>query len=152
MFSAHCLRLCWKFAKSLMCMLEQLTDRVKMHFNESLCPQAYSEGLAMNSKSPYAFGVDPTWKGTRTELQFLNSVKMKISILLGARLLEQLGLYIHQLILWLRSDRQLSWLADSDPVAACVHFLGGCGLFIHALHQDSVVLGLSPCAALPGTS
>ncbi|CAL8472142.1 g11684 [Coccomyxa elongata] len=60
-----------------------LTDRVKMHFDESLCPQAYSEGLAMNSKSPYAFGVDPTWKGTRTELQFLNSVKMKISILLG---------------------------------------------------------------------
>ncbi len=75
----------------LLCMLEQLTDRVKMHFDESLCPQAYSEGLAMNSKSPYAFGVDPTWKGTRTELQFLNSVKMKISILLGTRLLKVLG-------------------------------------------------------------
>lgn len=63
----------------------QLTDRVKMHFDPSLCPASLSEGLAMNSKYPYPFGVDPTWKGTRTELQFLNSVKMKISILLGAQ-------------------------------------------------------------------
>lgn len=68
--------------------MAQLTDRVKMHFDETLCPAAYSEGLAMNSQSPYPFGVDPTWKGTRTELQFLNSVKMKISILLGNSLLQ----------------------------------------------------------------
>ena len=65
-------------------LLLQVNDRVRMKFDESLCPAAYSEGLAMTSSAPYAFGVDPTWHGTRTELQFLNSVKMKISILLGA--------------------------------------------------------------------
>ena len=69
------------------CCLLQIKSRVQMAFNPELCPEAYGDGLAMSPSQPYPFGVDPTWHGTRTELQFLNSVKMKLSILLGESLI-----------------------------------------------------------------
>ncbi len=33
---------------------------------------------------PYPMGVDPVWHGTKTELPFLNSLKMKASVVRGA--------------------------------------------------------------------
>ncbi|KAH0890146.1 LOW QUALITY PROTEIN: hypothetical protein HID58_052575, partial [Brassica napus] len=49
---------------------------------DTTCSDAYTAGL-VKYRDPYPFGVDPSWRGSRSELPYLNSLKMKMSILLG---------------------------------------------------------------------
>jgi V-type H+-transporting ATPase subunit a len=46
------------------------------------CSYAGGE-VGFEGPNPYPFGVDPVWRGTKTELPYLNSLKMKMSILIG---------------------------------------------------------------------
>ena len=64
----------------------------------STCETQYdsNKGLINNGDGSYPFGVDPIWHGSRSELPFLNSMKMKMSILMGVAQM-MLGIFMSYL-------------------------------------------------------
>ena len=111
-----------------------LTSPSRMRFDRSLCPAAFSQGLARATKGgasghgaerplTYGAGIDPAWHGARTELQFLNSVKMKMSIVLGV---VQMNAGIAMSLLNQRSERdRLSTLTEFIPQVLFLNALFG---------------------------
>eukprot|EP01124_Arcella_intermedia_P024013 TRINITY_DN3954_c0_g1_i1.p1 TRINITY_DN3954_c0_g1~~TRINITY_DN3954_c0_g1_i1.p1 ORF type:complete len:887 (+),score=213.85 TRINITY_DN3954_c0_g1_i1:133-2793(+) len=76
---------------------------VTMDFGSNWVPQ-FGPGFTNSTfqqKNPtpsgaYAFGVDPVWKGATNELLYYNSMKMKVSIIVGV-LQMTVGLFLHLL-------------------------------------------------------
>jgi V-type H+-transporting ATPase subunit a len=73
----------------------------KLHYNSTYCVQK-------NPERTYPFGVDPAWKGAPNELDYYNSFKMKLSIILGIGQMS-LGVILSALNSW-NQKPPLKWL------------------------------------------
>ena len=75
---------------------------------DSTCDSKFATGLVPSGPAPYAMGVDPIWHGSKTELPFLNSLKMKMSILMGVTQMS-LGIFMSLLNFLHQKDYLSIW-------------------------------------------
>ncbi len=118
---------------------------------------ASTSGLMKWRDTPYPFGVDPIWHGSRTELPFLNSMKMKMSILLGIAQMN-LGIILSYFnAQFFRSSLDI-WCAHFHPYCPCVQsMIHSCSwvrfqnvecqssclyMLVHAQKNGTVIKGL----------
>ena len=87
--------------------------------DSGLCVSQFKSGLVPSADTPYAVGVDPVWHGTKTELLFVNSLKMKMSILMG---MTQMTLGIFMSLLNFLHEKD--WLSIWCEFVPQVVFLG----------------------------
>ena len=87
---------------------------------DTTCDSQYTTGKVSRDGSAYPFGVDPVWHGTRSELPFLNSLKMKMSILLGVTQM-MVGIFMS----FLNQLKDGDWLSVYCEFIPQVVFLGG---------------------------
>ncbi|KAI8004338.1 V-type proton ATPase subunit a3 [Camellia lanceoleosa] len=94
------------------------------------CRDASTVGL-VKVRATFPFGVDPTWHGTRSELPFLNSLKMKMSILIGVAQMN-LGIILsyfnakffrNDLNIWYQFVPQMIFLNIMETLSAFLHAL-----------------------------
>lgn len=72
-------------------------------------------------RNTYPFGVDPKWHGTRSELPFLNSLKMKMSILLGVAQMN-LGIILSYFnAKFYGDDINIRYAKSLKLIFACIH-------------------------------
>merc|ERR1719453_1687803 len=92
-------------------------------FDEVSAPGAKTINYAPNydvkntgGPGPYVFGIDPAWHGATNELLFVNSLKMKLAVLIGV-IQMTVGVF-------LRFGNAVHFKSTTDFVCECVPMLG----------------------------
>jgi V-type H+-transporting ATPase subunit a len=93
------------------------------------CDSQYVAGLERNGT--YAFGVDPIWRGSKSELPFLNSMKMKMSIIMGVTQM-MVGIFM-SLLNFVRAKDVLSIACECIPQVIFLGALFGYLVFLIVL-------------------
>ncbi|KAH7314748.1 hypothetical protein KP509_21G018800 [Ceratopteris richardii] len=126
--------------------------------SDSTCSTAYTTGLVKTQSAPYIFGVDPVWHGSSTELTFLNSLKMKMSILLGVAQMN-LGIFLsffnalffkNDLNIWYQFVPQIIFLNALFGYLSILIIVKWCTGSTADLYHVMIYMFLSPTGDLEG--
>ncbi|KAJ7522696.1 hypothetical protein O6H91_18G023200 [Diphasiastrum complanatum] len=123
---------------------------------ELSCSDATTTGLLKSPSYTYPFGVDPVWHGSRSELPFLNSLKMKMSIVLGViHMMLGIGLsyfnakfFNNPLDIWYQFVPQVLFLGAMFGYLSLLIIIKWCSGSQADLYHVMIYMFLSPTADL----